>query len=229
ASEHRYARLRDQDEGGAPVSRGGRPGEGDDALPRPRDGAPGTGHGTAGQGAGRTGRKGKGGIGAARRGPADDHGARAQVIRRQAWTSGHAKGRPRGRPLFPDRPRAAGFASGHEATMLGPRVRVPSVAIMSVVKLSVSPDEYLRGILERDAIDASMRSPLRRLQADIAGYAERALPEGLLGVHPTGAFERGTGNRSSTAIDFLVSYSPRLARSARALSDAMFVLFDQLG
>lgn len=113
--------------------------------------------------------------------------------------------------------------------MLGPRVRVPSVAIMSVVKLSVSPDEYLRGILEREAIDASMRSPLRRLQADIAGYAERALPEGLLGVHPTGAFERGTGNRSGTAIDFLVSYSPRLALSARALSDAMFVLFDQLG
>ena len=100
---------------------------------------------------------------------------------------------------------------------------------MSVVDLSVLPDGYLRGLLEREAIDASMRSPLRKLQGDILHYAQRAVPDGLLGVYPTGAFERATGNRSGTAIDFLVSYSPKLATPARALSDAIFTVFGQLG
>src|SRR5262249_31910585 len=76
---NRRPRLRDQDALDDPLSRGGRQGQGDPALPRARDGAPGTG----GQGArpreGRDGRQGQGRAVPPSRRPPDGDGAGAEV------------------------------------------------------------------------------------------------------------------------------------------------------
>ncbi|MHB1103193.1 MAG: nucleotidyltransferase family protein [Devosia sp.] len=97
---------------------------------------------------------------------------------------------------------------------------------MSEVAVTVSASSYLRGILAREAVDAGMQSPLRHLEAAVDGICRRWAGRHLLEVYPTGAFEKGTANRSGIAIDFLVSLSPAANYS---MPDVHETLFEALG
>jgi hypothetical protein len=72
----------------------------------------------------------------------------------------------------------------------------------------VTADDYLRRILQREAVDAGADSPLRQLEGELRQLCQPWGGRYLLDLYPTGAFEKGTANRSGTAIDFLASLAP---------------------
>ncbi|RYE44676.1 MAG: nucleotidyltransferase, partial [Hyphomicrobiales bacterium] len=80
---------------------------------------------------------------------------------------------------------------------------------MTSVVSYVSPSDYLRAILEREAVDTSVNAPLRGLEAEVQALCEGWAGRYLLEVYPAGSFEKGTANRSGTNIDFIVSLSPQ--------------------
>jgi hypothetical protein len=73
---------------------------------------------------------------------------------------------------------------------------------------NVSPSDYLRAILEREAVDMGTGAALRGLEADIERLVARWAGRNLLEVYPSGGYEKGMANASGTSIDFLVSLSP---------------------
>jgi hypothetical protein len=86
---------------------------------------------------------------------------------------------------------------------------------------TVSADEYLRAILEREAVDIGMRSPLRGYERDVSA-ACRELGIKLLEIYPTGGFEKGTANASSVSIDFLASFAPTATETTHEIYEALF-------
>lgn len=90
----------------------------------------------------------------------------------------------------------------------------------------MSATDYLRDILVRESVDAGMHSPLRQLEARVDDICRLWAAHLLVEVYPTGAFEKGTANRSGTAIDFLVSLSPATTYS---MSDVHETLLEALG
>lgn len=94
---------------------------------------------------------------------------------------------------------------------------------------SVSADEYLRQILEREAVDASARSPLRALGTEVAAFIRRHAGNGLFDLYPIGGFERGTANRSGRSIDFLASFSPQVTAHAGDIYERLFDLLARHG
>jgi len=97
---------------------------------------------------------------------------------------------------------------------------------MSEAIVTVSATDYLRGILARESVDAGMHSPLRQLEALVDNVCRIWAEHHLIEVYPTGAFEKGTANRSGMAIDFLVSLSPA---TTYAMPDVHETLFEALG
>ena len=93
---------------------------------------------------------------------------------------------------------------------------------MSPLKTKVSADAYLRGLLSREAVDISLRSPLRTLEADIFDLCHGFAGRRLLEVYPGGAFEKGTANASGIAIDFVASFSPLATEPMQALYEGLF-------
>lgn len=69
----------------------------------------------------------------------------------------------------------------------------------------MSADDYLKAILQREAVDTSASSPvrgvLRQVQPIIAEWAGAQ----LVNVTPSGSFAKGTANHSGTDIDLFVS------------------------
>ena len=100
---------------------------------------------------------------------------------------------------------------------------------MSSVATTLSADEYLREVLEREAVDASAQSPFRALGAEIERFIGPFGGGGLLALYPTGGFERGTANRTGRTIDFLASFSPRLTDPVAALYEGLFDLLERHG
>ena len=100
---------------------------------------------------------------------------------------------------------------------------------MSDVGTIQSADEYLRGILAREEIDAGRRSPLRALKETVAALCRELPGTMLLGVHPTGAFEKGTANVSSVHIDFLASFAPTTVVPTGELFEAIFEVVTDAG
>jgi hypothetical protein len=72
----------------------------------------------------------------------------------------------------------------------------------------LSADEYLRGILAREAVDSSLASPLRTLESEVLRLVKGAVGDNVTGITTTGAFEKGTANKTGRVVDFLVSFEP---------------------
>lgn len=100
---------------------------------------------------------------------------------------------------------------------------------MSEVVGTVSASSYLRDILAREAVDVGMRSPLRLYEANVEDICRNWAGEHLLEVYPTGAFEKGTANRSGMAIDFLVSLSPAATFSMADVHGTLYEALDAAG
>jgi len=93
----------------------------------------------------------------------------------------------------------------------------------------VTADEYLRDILAREAVDTAADSPLRALERDVSGVCREVVGDALVGVYPTGAFEKGTANASGLAADFLVSLAPGRGTSIGDADEAIHEAFDRRG
>lgn len=100
---------------------------------------------------------------------------------------------------------------------------------MSVGQLPVSADDYLRGILEREAVESGPRSPLRGLDLEVLRVLRDVLEGRRAEVYPTGAFERQAANNSGRRIDFLVSFAPATAEPVGRLYSQVFDSLDALG
>lgn len=90
----------------------------------------------------------------------------------------------------------------------------------------MSADEYLRGILAREAVDVSLASPVRKVAATLAPTLKQWGGEFLIDVSPSGSFAKGTANRSGTDIDLFLSISENCPNS---LSEIYGSLFNAMG
>jgi tRNA nucleotidyltransferase (CCA-adding enzyme) len=68
-------------------------------------------------------------------------------------------------------------------------------------------DQYLREILDRERVDTSAYSPVRRVADTLSPMLCRWANGYLLRIEPSGSFAKGTGNRSGTDIDLFLSLS----------------------
>jgi hypothetical protein len=93
---------------------------------------------------------------------------------------------------------------------------------MSSVVSYVSPSDYLRTILQREAVDVGASAPLRALEAQVQALCEAWAGRYLLEVYPTGAYEKGTANHSGISIDFVVSLSPQTPFLARQVYESLW-------
>ena len=100
---------------------------------------------------------------------------------------------------------------------------------MSSVVSYVSPSDYLRSILQREAVDTSVNAPLRLLEAEVQALCEAWAGRYLLEVYPIGGFEKGTANQSGTNIDFVVSLSPQTPFLTKQIYESLFAHFQRNG
>ena len=88
-------------------------------------------------------------------------------------------------------------------------------------------DSYLQSILQREAVDTSVSSPLRMIQAYIEPDIKEWAGPYLQSITPSGSFAKNTGNSSKVDIDLFVSLSPHTP-SNYTLKDLYEGLFEHL-
>lgn len=84
-----------------------------------------------------------------------------------------------------------------------------------------TPNQYLRAILQREAVDTSIFSPLWQVQTSINPVIETWANRFLAGVSPSGSFSKGTANKSGTDIDLFISLSPETAESLSEIYNSL--------
>lgn len=89
--------------------------------------------------------------------------------------------------------------------------------------------EYLRGILDRERVDASPGSPLRKLGPRVERIARAWAGRHFIDIAPAGAFEKGTANASGMRIDFLASISPTATFSSREIYESLYHALERMG
>ena len=100
---------------------------------------------------------------------------------------------------------------------------------MSYVVSSVSPSDYLRAILQREAVETGVNAPLRQLEAEVQALCEGWAGRYLLEVYPAGAFEKGTANQSGIGIDFIVSLSPQTPFLTKQIYESLYAHLQRSG
>ncbi len=78
-------------------------------------------------------------------------------------------------------------------------------------------DTYLRKILQREAVNTSTTSPLRRVRTTLWPVLWTWANGNLLRVEPSGSFSKGTANASGTDIDLFISVSPDVVEPLREI------------
>jgi len=71
----------------------------------------------------------------------------------------------------------------------------------------MTADQYLRNILQREAVDTSTSSPLIKIKNVIEPIISEWAGNLLVCINQSGSFAKGTANDSGTDIDLLVSLS----------------------
>jgi len=89
----------------------------------------------------------------------------------------------------------------------------------------MTADQYLHGILLREAVDAGPNSPLLGVQTTLMPTLRQWAGDNLLGVYPSGSFMKGTAVLSGTDIDLFISLSEH---TSETLKDVYNKLFDCL-
>lgn len=100
---------------------------------------------------------------------------------------------------------------------------------MSSVVSYVSPSDYLRAILQREAVETGVSAPLRQLESEVQALCESWAGRYLLEVYPSGAFEKGTANRSGISIDFVVSLAPQTPFLTKQIYESLFQHLERNG
>jgi hypothetical protein len=81
--------------------------------------------------------------------------------------------------------------------------------------LAITPDQYLYGILSREAVNSGPLSPVRGVQAIVYPLIQRWAGNRLVSLHPSGSFMKGTANLSGTDIDLFISLSESNDRNTK--------------
>lgn len=86
----------------------------------------------------------------------------------------------------------------------------------------MTPDEYLRNILVREAVDTSPSSPVRGVQGTLEPILHGWAGTMLSSVSPSGSFAKGTANRSGTDIDLFISLSNQTTNTLKEIYESLF-------
>jgi hypothetical protein len=86
----------------------------------------------------------------------------------------------------------------------------------------VTADEYLQGILNREAVDTGPYSPVRGVLGALVPIIEQWAGGMLIGVSPSGSFAKGTANRSGTDIDLFVSMSEQTSETLKEIYEKLW-------
>ncbi len=89
----------------------------------------------------------------------------------------------------------------------------------------MTADEYLQGILNREAVDTGPNSPVRKVQSQLHPIIQEWAGVYLSNISPSGSFAKGTANRSGTDIDLFISLSQH---TPETLKDIYNKLFDKM-
>jgi len=100
---------------------------------------------------------------------------------------------------------------------------------MSTVVGSVSASEYLRALLEREAVDHRAGSALSVITDKIGLLCAAWGGKDIVEVVPGGGFEKGMANRSGISTDYIVWIHTTSARRIPEIYESMFSTFERLG
>jgi hypothetical protein len=93
----------------------------------------------------------------------------------------------------------------------------------------MSADDYLQKILDREAVDAGLFSPVRNVQTVIQPVIVGWAGDKLVGVSPSGSFAKGTANRSGTDIDLFIALSEQTTETLKEIYDKLFNKMTAMG
>ena len=93
----------------------------------------------------------------------------------------------------------------------------------------MSADAYLQQILNRDAVDTGIFSPVRGVQAILEPAIRAWANRFLISVSPSGSFAKGTANRSGTDIDLFISLSPDTRETLKEIYESLFAHMQRQG
>lgn len=95
--------------------------------------------------------------------------------------------------------------------------------------MSIDADAYLTSILNREAVDTSIFSPLWNVRATIQPLLNEWANRFLLEIRPSGSFSKGTANASGTDIDLFISLSDQTPETLREVYEKLFVHLKEQG
>jgi Nucleotidyltransferase domain len=86
----------------------------------------------------------------------------------------------------------------------------------------MTADQYLNGILTREAVDTGPHSPVLGVQGIIVPAICGWAGDKLLGIGPSGSFAKGTANNSGTDIDLFISLSDQTTETLKDIYQKLF-------
>jgi len=86
----------------------------------------------------------------------------------------------------------------------------------------MTADHYLQTILQREAVDTGIFSPVRGVQTQIQPIIQAWAGNSLISVTPSGSFAKGTANHSGTDIDLFISLSANTQNTLKEIYDSLF-------
>jgi hypothetical protein len=93
----------------------------------------------------------------------------------------------------------------------------------------MSADQYLNGILAREAVDTGIFSPVRGVQATLQPAIQAWAGNLLSSISPSGSFAKGTANRSGTDIDLFISLSNSTNETLKEIYESLFKKMTESG
>jgi hypothetical protein len=85
----------------------------------------------------------------------------------------------------------------------------------------MSADDYLQGILQREAVDTGIYSPVRGVQIKLQPALQEWAGSYLGSVTASGSFAKGTANHSGTDIDLFISLAQNTPNSLKEIYDTL--------
>ncbi|MDP9051653.1 MAG: nucleotidyltransferase domain-containing protein [Acidobacteriota bacterium] len=93
----------------------------------------------------------------------------------------------------------------------------------------MTADQYLQGILAREAVFTGLASPLWGVQGILMPTIREWANRFLLEVHASGSFMKGTANKSGTDIDLFISLSEETAETLKEVHNTLCTKLTEKG
>ncbi len=93
----------------------------------------------------------------------------------------------------------------------------------------MTADAYLQNILNREAVNTGILSPVRGVQATIQPVIAAWAGDKLVSVSPSGSFAKGTANVTGTDIDLFISLSDQTGETLREVYNKLFNTMSERG